>query len=95
VLDARDPPRWPRRGGVVSLGGSLNPEVWEVERTFGEVHGEAPAYLGPGIPLHPTLALRVGGKRVWGTIRSMRRRIWGARIFRGLHSGRYAGDASA
>jgi len=80
---------------MLSLGASLFPEVWDVERTFGEVHGEASAYLSPAMPLHPTLALRAGGKRVWGTYPFHEAAYLGSPYVRGLHSARYAGDASA
>jgi hypothetical protein len=40
--------------------------VWDVDSVFGEVHGEARAYLSARAPLEPTLALRVGGKNLWG-----------------------------
>jgi len=38
-----------------------------VEETFGELHAEASTFLtADSMALQPTLALRVGGKRVWG-----------------------------
>src|SRR3989454_9663901 len=43
----------------------------DVTSPFGEGHAEASSYLTARIPLHPTLALRVGGKKVWGTFDSI------------------------
>jgi hypothetical protein len=66
-FDGRDRPAAPTRGGQLRLGGSIYPGVWDVEETFGELHGEATGYLSAmRAPLQPTLALRVGAKRAWG-----------------------------
>ncbi len=42
------------------------PKGWSVERSFGEVHGEATAFLRSSGPLRPTLAVRAAGKQVFG-----------------------------
>lgn len=66
-LDTRDLPSWPTRGWLIDLGGSVYPAVWDVEETYGEAHGIVRTYLSaPSAPLQPTLALRAGGKKVWG-----------------------------
>src|SRR6185295_5512855 len=64
--DTRDHPAAPRKGILLDLGGSAFPPLWSVERTFGEVHGEGRAFASAKIPLRPTIALRAGGKRVFG-----------------------------
>jgi hypothetical protein len=68
-LDTRDVPSAARRGVRFMVGGSFYPAVWDVQQgSFGELHAEASTYLSAeAVPLVPTLALRAGGKRVWGT----------------------------
>lgn len=67
-LDTRDVEAAASRGVRLAVGGRVYPELWDVESTFGEVHGEASTYLSAaGVPLAPTLAVRAGGKKVWGT----------------------------
>jgi hypothetical protein len=94
-LDTRDSPVAPMRGVHVTADGTVFPEVGDVVTTFGEVHGEA-AYFQPiGILSTPTLALRVGGKKVWGTYPYFDAAyVGGSRTLRGFPSQRFAGDAS-
>ena len=67
-LDTRDVEAAASRGIRFAVGGRVYPQLWNVESTFGEVHGEASTYLSAaGAPLAPTLAVRAGGKKVWGT----------------------------
>src|SRR5439155_69667 len=69
---------------------------WSVDKGFGEVHGEASTYLSPPLVLDPILALRVGGKRVWGPYPFQESAfLGGLESVRGLRPGRYAGDAAA
>jgi hypothetical protein len=95
-FDSRDSKLAATRGLRLALGGSIYPEVWDVESTFGEVHGEASTYLTPRIPLQPTLALRAGGKYVSGDYPFHEAAyIGGAQTVRGLREHRYIGDYSA
>jgi outer membrane protein assembly factor BamA len=92
-LDGRDLMNYPTRGYHVFGGGSFYPETLDVEHTFGEVHGEAAAYLSPS-STNPTLAVRAGGKKVWGTYPySEAAFLGGIENLRGLREQRYAGDA--
>ena len=85
-----------RRGLHLTAAGSLFPAVWDVDGTFGEVHGEVAAFLTPRTSFGPTLALRAGGKRVWGDYPFFEAAfVGGAATVRGLREERYAGDASA
>src|SRR6185295_15606437 len=60
-----------------------------------EAHAEAASYLTARIPLRPTLALRVGGKKVVGTYPFHESaRIGGAATVRGFVEDRFAGDAA-
>jgi hypothetical protein len=84
------------RGVHLTAGGSVFPAVWDVDGTFGEVHGEVAAFLTPRTSFGPTLALRAGGKRVWGDYPFFEAAfVGGAATVRGLREDRYAGDASA
>jgi hypothetical protein len=79
--------------------------VWDVKDTFGSVKGSAAAYLTPGSDRAPTLALRVGGEKAFGSYPYFEAAYLGGgsgRIsatsgedpLRGLQRQRYAGDAS-
>ena len=67
AYDTRNNPRYATRGFLVRVAGVVYPEVWDVESVFGSLDGEARTYLTARIPTNPTLALRAGGKKVWGT----------------------------
>ena len=95
-LDGRNRQRAATRGGLLWVRGTYYPKVWSVKQGFGEVHGEASTYLSPRMALDPTLALRVGGKRVWGVYPFEESAfLGGPDTLRGLRPQRYAGDASA
>ena len=73
----------------------MYPALWDVEDTFGELHGEAATYLTPRTSFGPTLALRAGAKKVWGTFPFFESAfVGGASTVRGLREQRYAGDAA-
>jgi hypothetical protein len=95
TLDTRPGGTTSRSGWLVSAGGSVWPELWDVEGTVGEVHGTVGTYVSSQqLPLHPTLALRVAGRRVWGPYAYFDAAIvGGSRTVRGLREQRYAGDA--
>jgi outer membrane protein assembly factor BamA len=65
TFDARNRPNAATNGFLFNAGGSFFPALWDVESAFGELHAEAAAYVTPGAG--PTLALRAGGKKLWGT----------------------------
>ena len=67
MYDARNNPAYPTRGFSVRAAGAVYPGAWDVESTFGSIDGEVRTYVTAPIPTNPTLALRVGGKKVWGT----------------------------
>jgi len=95
TFDTRDAVVYPRQGIYLRMAGSVYPAVWDVESTFGEAHGEAATYLTAPIPAEPTLALRVAGKKVWGTFPFFESAfIGGPSTLRGYRRNRYAGDAS-
>jgi outer membrane protein assembly factor BamA len=95
-FDSRDTAAAPTRGAHIAVQGHVYPSVWDVTSTFGEVHGEAATYLTAPISLRPTLALQVGGKRVWGSFPFQEAAfIGGHGTVRGLYSYRFQGNASA
>jgi hypothetical protein len=95
-FDSRDHPVVSRRGLLVELVGAVYPAVWDVESTFGEIHGQASTYLSVRAPLDPTLAIRLGGRRVWGRYPYFEAAFIGdASTVRLGRENRYAGDASA
>ncbi len=95
TLDTRDQPAAASRGALVTVGGSVYPALWDVGTAFGEAHGAAATALTAPLPTHPTLALRVGGKKVWGTYPFHEAAyIGGASTVRGFSEHRFAGDAA-
>jgi hypothetical protein len=95
-LDTRDVAAAATRGLHLVVGGRIFPNMWDVESTFGEVHGHAATYLTAlGVPLEPTLALRVGGKKVWGDYPFQEAAFIGdQRSVRLGRQHRYGGDAA-
>ncbi|MEA2723304.1 MAG: hypothetical protein QOH59_1075 [Gemmatimonadales bacterium] len=94
--DSRDRPALARKGLLLELAGNAYPAIWDVDSSYGEVHGEAVTYLSINAPLDPTLALRVGGKKLWGEYPFFDAAfIGGASTVRLGRVNRYAGDASA
>ncbi len=102
--DSRDSSGYATRGVLIQLQGAAYPGLWDVESAFGSVSGEARTYLTADIPTRPTLALRVGGKRVWGKYPFHESAFLGGPgdigigesdgPIRGFHKNRFAGDAS-
>ena len=84
------------RGLGLELGGGFYPAVFDVVESFGEMHAEASGFVAsPTLPLQPTLALKVGGKKVWGAFPYQESAFIGdASTVRLGRQNRYAGDAS-
>jgi hemolysin activation/secretion protein len=83
-----------RQSGLgLDAGGSGYPAVWDAEKPFGEAHALARLFVPLG---WPTLALRVGGQRNWGSFPLHESAFIGGRwSLRGFRWNRFAGDASA
>ena len=102
AYDARNNPAYPTRGFLVRAAGSVYPGIWDVESAFGSIDGAAHTYVTVPIPTNPTLALRVGGKRVGGTFPFHESAFLGGPGFagigvsdsqlRGFRKNRFAGD---
>ena len=67
TYDTRNNLGYATQGVLVRVAGVVYPGVWDVESAFGSIDGETRAYLTAPVPTNPTLALRAGGKKVWGT----------------------------
>jgi hypothetical protein len=97
----------PRNGAFLTAGAALYPKLADVEDTFGELHGQAKAFLSIPGDLGPTLALKLGGQKVWGRHPFFESAFIGGKSpfnplepgggssVRGLPPQRYAGDGSA
>jgi hypothetical protein len=88
----REPKR--TKGASLSAQGNFYPALWSVRDTFGEVHGAATAFVTAPLPLEPTLALRAGGRKVFGPYPFQEAAFLGGEDVRGLVQQRYAGDGS-
>ncbi|HEX6041565.1 BamA/TamA family outer membrane protein, partial [Longimicrobium sp.] len=93
-LDGRDVESFPRRGWRLELGGSGYPGLVEEEGAFGEAHAWGATYLSLGAG--PVLALRAGGRQVWGEFPFFESAfLGGGSTLRGHTGQRFAGDAMA
>ena len=95
-FDSRDHPANATRGLLFDTAGSFYPKTWDVKTAFGEVHGDVATYLSASSSyLQPTLALRAGGKRVWGDYPFFEAAfIGGSSTVRGFRAQRFAGDGA-
>ena len=103
--DGRDNSIFPRKGLFAAARGSYVPEMWDVTSHFGEVNGNVNAYVSAGKAV--TLALRAGGKKVFGVYPYFEAASIGAGnlgagalgepqdTVRGYRARRFLGDASA
>ena len=104
MYDTRNNSGYATRGFWVRVAGAIYPGTWDVESTFGSIDGEASTYLTAPIPTNPTLALRAGGKKVWGTFPFQESAFLGGPGFagsgisssnlRGFRKNRFAGETA-
>jgi hypothetical protein len=95
-VDTRDREANPRYGAYLRAGAGLFPPVWDVTDTYGSVEAEGAAFLSAKMIASPTLALRAGGRKVFGDRFPFQQSafIGGSSSVRGFFSNRFAGDAS-
>ena len=98
-------PSFPRKGVFAAARGTYFPKAWDVASGFGEVNGNLNAYLSSG--QLATVAVRFGGKKVYGTYPYMEGAHIGAgglggatlaepeNTVRGFRARRFLGDAAA
>ncbi len=104
LYDTRSNPAYPTHGLLIRGAGAIYPGVWDATSAFGTAEGAVHTYLTARIPTTPTLALRAGGKKVWGTFPFHESAFLGGPGFagvgtsggqvRGVRKDRFAGDAS-
>jgi hypothetical protein len=104
-VDGRDSLSHTRRGFFAAVRGTVYPKAWDVQDTFGETNANLNGYVSAGKWL--TLAVRAGGKKVFGTYPYMEAASIGSGglgvgalaepdyTVRGFRSRRFLGDASA
>jgi Omp85 superfamily domain len=94
--DTRDHTAAATRGVFLSVQGTIDPGTWDLVSTYGQINGAVSTYFTAGrMPFKPTLALRLGGKKIWGTFPFQNAAyIGGSSTVRLNISDRYAGDAS-
>jgi hypothetical protein len=94
--DSRNRPTAATRGVKLEAAGTVHPGWWDVRETFGDVSGTAMVFLSAQAPLDPTLALRLGGRKLWGAYPYFEAAFIGDRSTVRLgRDNRFAGDASA
>ncbi len=91
--DSRDRPVGASHGAAMRATGSWFP-IADGD-AFGSVVAEAAKYWSPAGRNAPTLALRVGGKKVWGNYPFFEAATVGGNTSRGFRPDRFAGDAAA
>lgn len=94
--DVRDDEHYPRRGARVLSSGGFYPLAWgDAPDAFARVHSVATGYLPLPLPLEATLALRLGGERVWGEAPiQYLAHLGGSSSLRGFRRERFTGDAA-
>jgi hypothetical protein len=85
----------PTLWGKIDIGASAYPGMLDARTAYEEISGVVSAYLTPRVLTHPTLALRAGGKKLFGDFPYFDAAfIGGSRSLRTEHRQRFAGDAS-
>lgn len=95
-IDSRDVPAAARSGIHLELDGTIYPSVWDVVSTFGKVKGELSTFLSARMPFFPTMALRVGGEKVFGDAVPFHEAAYvgGRQNLRGWDEQRFAGESA-
>ncbi len=92
---------YPTSGVLFEATARIQPPVWDVEKTYGSLHGALSGYLSFFENARVTLALRAGGQQNFGRVPYFDlayvgggRFFTGASTNRGFRTRRFAGDAS-
>lgn len=94
-LESRDYPDTLRPRLLLDLVGSGYPGIWDVGTPYESVDAWAAGYFTINMPKKPVLALRVGGKKLWGNFPYFDAAfLGGLETLRTEERQRYAGDAS-
>jgi hypothetical protein len=85
----------PRYWGALDLSGATYPAMWDVQSTYSSVAAYGRTYLTLPLPLEPMIALRGGGKKLYGDFPFFDAAFLGyTESLRTEIRQRYAGDAS-
>ncbi len=94
-LESRDYPDTLRPRLLLDVTGSGYPGMWDVAKPYESLDAWAASYVTFNIPKKPVLALRVGGKKLWGPFPYFDAAfLGGSETFRTEEKQRFAGDAS-
>jgi hypothetical protein len=94
-LDSRYYPDTLKPRIVLDVAGAGYPGMWDVKTPYESVDGWAAAYFTLPVPKLPVIALRGGGKKLWGPFPYFDAAfLGGSETFRTEEKQRYAGDAS-
>lgn len=87
----------PREGGGMVLEARFFPGLADVTSSFGALKGQAVRYLSTeDLPFQPTLAIRLGGEKIWGEFPYQEAAtLGGSSNLLGYAEDRFAGEASA
>lgn len=89
------PPENPSVWGTLDMTGSVYPGMWDAQNAYEEIAAVASAYLTLPALTRPVLALRAGGKKLFGDFPYFDAAfIGGSGSLRTEHRQRFAGDAS-
>ena len=93
--DNRTPRRHAQEGTILDVAASYFPAVWDATGAFEVVEATGGYYFTPPIPLHPSVAIRAGVKKVFGDFPFQEAAfLGGSTSIRTLDPQRFAGDAS-
>jgi len=93
--DTRDNPSYPQRGISAVVTGSAYPALWDAREHFEEISGVVSTYFGVPIRKGSVLALRGGGKKLFGDFPYYEAAfVGGSSTVRTYRHRQFAGDAS-
>jgi hypothetical protein len=94
-IDSRYYPDTMKPRVVLDVAGAGYPAMWDVAKAYESLDGFAAAYFTLPAPKLPVIALRAGGKKLWGPAPYFDAAfLGGSETFRTEEKQRYAGDAS-
>lgn len=64
--DTRTSPHYTGSGTLMEVTGEYYPAAWDLDAAYGALTAEGRAYQKLPVPMTPVIALRAGGRRVWG-----------------------------
>ena len=94
-VEGRDNLQYPRNGYLIGLKGLIYPDVFNTAETYYKVDFDLRGYITPEPVSFSTLALRIGGSKIWGKYPFFDgAAIGGKESLRGYLYRRFSGDAA-